>query len=129
MEFFKKPKYIYRFDDTLLLIRYTIFDCKFFGIKIHKLVGTDNACQHDHPWAFVTFLMKGGYVEYTPNGSKVYSRFSLLYRPAKYTHKLEIHQPVWTFVITFKRVREWGFHTPKGWIKWFKFTEQDDTCR
>jgi hypothetical protein len=127
MKFFKPKKIITRAGDVPLLIRWNLFECKFFSIKIHKLVSSDPACPHDHPWAFITFLLKGGYVEHTLQGSKVYSRFSLLYRPAHYLHRLEIHQPVYTFVITFKKVREWGFQTPAGWVKWFRYNPTN-TC-
>lgn len=126
MKFFKPKRVIYREEHTPLLFRWNLFECALFSIKIHKLVSNDTACQHDHPWAFITFLLKGGYVEYTPKGSKVYSRFSLLYRPAKYVHRLEIHQPVYTFLITFKKVREWGFITPRGWVKWYLYKGSDN---
>ncbi|MES2004303.1 MAG: hypothetical protein V4450_07265 [Bacteroidota bacterium] len=125
MQFFKKKRTIYREKNRALLHRWNLFECRFFSIKIHKLMSSDSACDHDHPWAFITFLLKGGYVEYTPTGSKVYSRFSLLYRPAKYVHRLEIHQPVWTFVITFKKVRQWGFITPRGWIPFYEYKGGD----
>lgn len=128
MKFFKKKKTIYRDKETILLHRWNIFECRFFSIKIHKLVGSDLACQHDHPWAFYTFLLKGGYVEHNQKGSKVYSRFSLLYRPARYLHRLEIHQPVWTFVITFKKERVWGFLTPRGWVKHMNYKPQSNQC-
>ncbi len=122
MKFFKKRKTITR-SGMPLLIRWNLFECRFFSIKIHKLLASDDGCLHDHPWAFITFLLKGGYVEYTSKGSKVYSRFSLLYRPANYTHKLQIHQPVYTLVFTFRKSRVWGFFTPKGWVEWFRYSE------
>jgi hypothetical protein len=124
MKLFKRKKTIYR-NKVPLLVRWNLFECRYFSFKIHKLITSDAACQHDHPWAFLTFLMKGGYVEHNQKGSKVYSRFSLLYRPAKYLHRLEIHQPVWTFVITFKKVRTWGFVTPRGWVKWFNYSDTE----
>lgn len=127
MKFFKKHKTITR-NGQPLLIRWNLFECRYFSIKIHKLIGSDPSCQHDHPWAFLTFLMRGGYVEYNQKGSKVYSRFSLLYRPANYLHSLQIHQPVWTFVITFKKTRQWGFLTPKGWVAWFNFKDSSNQC-
>ena len=98
-----------------------MFTCRFFSVKVHNILLSDYDCQHDHPWSFVTLLLKGGYVEYTPTGSKVYGPGSMLYRSAKYVHRLEIHQPVWSLVITFKKVREWGFITPGGWVKWFRY--------
>lgn len=126
MKFFKKKKIIYREEGVPYLIRWNLFECRFFSIKIHKLCASDDACKHDHPWAFITFLMKGGYVEYSDrHGSRLYSRFSLLYRPANYVHRLEIHQPVWTFVITFRKVRDWGFITPRGWVFWKLYRGQN----
>ncbi len=122
-----KKKVIKRADDVPYLIRYTIFTCRWFSLKVHNILVSDYACLHDHPWAFTTFLIKGGYVEYTPNGSKVYGRFSFLYRPAEYIHRLEIHQPVWSIVITFKKTRQWGFFTKAGWLEWFKYVPQN-TC-
>ena len=127
MKFYKKKVIKRDFDNKPYLIRHSLFSCRFFAIKVHKILLSDHSCQHDHPWAFITFLLKGGYVEYTPNGSKLYSRFSLLYRPANYIHRLEIHQPVWSFVITFRKVRDWGFITSKGWLHWSKYIPKS-TC-
>lgn len=133
-----KKKIIRREDGKDYLIRYTLFTCRWFSVKIHNILSSDYDCMHDHLWAFITFILKGGYVEYMrPAGvadkiisrggafdrSKVYGRFSLLYRPANYVHRLEIHQPVWTFVITFKKTRQWGFYTKlKGWVHWRDYT-------
>lgn len=117
-----KKKIIWRGNDPYL-IRYTLlFTPQWCQVKIHNILISDHICLHDHPWSFITLLIKGGYVEYSEKGSKVYSRFSLLFRPAKYLHRLEIHQPVWSIVITFKKARVWGFLTPKGWIEWFNYS-------
>lgn len=122
-----KSKIIYRNYNEVYLIRYSIFTCKYFSIKIHKILKSDDACLHDHPWSFITFILKGGYVEHTPEGTKIRSRFSLLYRPAKWSHRLEIHQTAWTLVFTSKYKRQWGFWTPRGWEHWTKYrsTGQD----
>ncbi len=151
-----KKKIIYRHDKDPYMIRYTLLTCKWFSIKIHKILLSDYDCHHDHPWSFITFILKGGYVEHRtkwvrisdmPNGSiyqkhiidlegervglqssRLYSRWSLLYRTAEYTHQLEIHQPVWTFVITFKKVRQWGFWTKlSGWLHWKDYS-QSNSC-
>lgn len=121
-----KKKIIWR-QNMPYLIRYTLrFTPAWCQVKIHHIMLSDHVCLHDHPWTFISFLIKGGYVEHTPEGSKVYGRFSLLYRPAKYLHRLEVHQPVWSIVITFKKVRVWGFKTPNGWIEWFKYKPSND---
>lgn len=147
MKFFKPKKIIYRNSDVPLLIRWSLFECSWFAIKIHKLMTSDHACLHDHPWASLGFLISGGYVEYVPKHdyvsvirdhehgnqviieekSRVRSRFSLIYRPANFTHRLEIHEPVWTLFITFKKVRQWGFFTKSGWVEFFKY-EPKNQC-
>jgi len=124
MKFYKKT-IIWREDHKPYLIRRSLFSCKYFAVKLHHIRLSDYDCQHDHPWAFVTFLLKGGYVEHTPTGSKVHGRFSLLYRPAEYIHRLEIHQPVWSLVITFRKFRDWGFITPRGWVFWRDYDPQN----
>ena len=153
-----KKKIIYRFDNIPYLIRYTIFTCKWFSIKIHNGLISDDACLHDHPWSFITFIFWRGYTEESykfPNGrliipdqrefeefrlngvnadilkphiiKKKYSAPCILYRPANYTHRLIIDKPVWSFVITFKKKRQWGFWTPKGWAAWFSY-KQENQC-
>jgi len=121
-----KKKTIYRSDNIPYLVRYSIFNCRWFAIKIHNILSSDDDCLHDHPWRFVTFLMKGSYIEHTPDGkSKKYGRFSLLYRNLNYIHRLEIVEPVWTFVVTFKKKKKWGFFTKNGWVEWFKHSYND----
>lgn len=45
-------------------------------------------------------------------------RFSILWRPAEWQHRLELVRPTWTLVVRFRRRREWGFITPAGWLDW-----------
>jgi hypothetical protein len=134
MKFYKKT-IINREDGKPYLIRHSLFSCAWFAIKVHNILLSDPSCQHDHPWAFITFLMKGSYIEesyfegwkrdrYVIHAKrKHYKRFSLLFRSAKYTHRLIVGKPVWTFVVTFKKVRTWGFVTPSGWVEWFKYKD------
>jgi hypothetical protein len=144
MKFLSK-RIITRNDNEEYLIRWNIFQCKWFSIKIHKIILSDDDCLHDHPWAFYSFILKGGYLEHSeediykdhtpqPWGSKkrkvakYFKAGSLLYRPAEFKHKLEIEKPVWTLVLTLKKVRQWGFWTPKGFIPWFRYKQTGDRC-
>lgn len=137
-----KKKIIMREDKVPYLVRYSIFGCRFFSIKVHKILISDYDCLHDHPWAFITLILKGGYTEvyekkirlsptmyhgetYASFTKKKVTKFrkplSLLYRPARFKHKLEVDKPAWTFVITFKRIREWGFWTSTGFVNWRRY--------
>jgi len=109
-------------DGVPYLVRYTILKCKCFSIKIHNILISDDDCLHDHPWPFLTWLLSSGYHEYSErHGFKYYRRWSLLWRPATYKHKLVIDAPVWTFIITFKPVRVWGFWNSQGFTPWCKW--------
>lgn len=106
----------------VLLTRYHIFDNRWFGVYLHHLQQSDEdrAC-HDHPWAFVSILLTGGYWEHVPaplsyvdEGPKAtwstwYPRWSVLRRPAEWQHRLELPHPVWTLVLRGPERRVWGF--------------------
>lgn len=141
MKFFKKRKEIMREDDSVYLIRWNLFECMFFSIKLHRILRSDYDCLHDHPWAFVSLILCGGYVEhreikgvfkgalpgqisYTKVISRIYHPGQVLYRRATDKHKLEIHQPATTLVVTFKKVRPWGFWTKKGWVHHSEYDAQ-----
>lgn len=50
-------------DDTTYMVRWIIFGCRFFSIRLHKFVRDDHDVPHDHPWDFFTIILKGGYWE------------------------------------------------------------------
>lgn len=127
MRFYKKT-IITRADNIPYLVRYSLFSCRWFAIKIHHILISDDDCLHDHPWAFITFLINRGYGEHNEQGYCHHKRFSLLYRPAKFKHSLLVAKPCWTFVITFKRVREWGFWNSKGFTYWFEYISTGRRC-
>lgn len=137
MKFYQKRKVITRGDENEYLIRYSIFSCPWFAVKIHNILKSDDTCLHDHPWAFISIILKGGYVEesqlgvlgFIKTGTKTVKRLhgagSILYRPAHYAHRLEVYQSTWTFVITFRKIKEWGFFTPGGWVPHFRHTKRN----
>lgn len=101
-----------------------------FNIYLHKfLKSDDDRALHDHPWPSLSVLLKGRYWEHTPTTyyprinatfRKQYRAGSIIYRHAEYTHRIELidNKPTWTLFITGPKVREWGFHCPKGWKHW-----------
>jgi hypothetical protein len=124
---------ITRNDGDVYLVRYNLFQCRWFTVKFHKILKSDDACLHDHPWAFMSLILWGGYVEHVEDEkgrktSKIYHPLNLLLRKAKHRHRLEIHQPCYTLVITLNRVRQWGFWTRSGWVEWFKYNQGSNEC-
>lgn len=113
-----------------------------FNIYLHKFCRSDDdRALHDHPWDWWSILLKGGYTEHFEGGSRRRPQFSIAHRRAEEAHRVELdaycacpdgddgsgivckEKPAWTLFITASKRREWGFHCPKGWMHWEKFTE------
>lgn len=100
------------------LTRWTLFGCSLFTIKVHKIMMSDEACLHDHPWSFLSVILSGGYWEEqfaNPNSVPLYRHLaakhagyevfgpidrsirkrwygpgSILWRPLGVAHRLEL---------------------------------------
>jgi hypothetical protein len=107
-------------SDQPLLVRYFLLHTKPISIFVHHLMQSDEErALHDHPWSFLTILLSGGYWEHTTTERIWRRRFSILWRPAEWQHRLELDRPVWTLVVKFRSRREWGFILPGvGWQRW-----------
>lgn len=106
-------------DRGPLLTRYYLLRTPFFAVYLHRLHASDeDRALHDHPWSFLTWLVSSGYYEHTPEGRFWRRRFSVLWRPAEWQHRLELVRPAWTIVLRFRERRKWGFITPSGWQYW-----------
>lgn len=84
----------------------------------------DDGALHDHPWAFETRVVSGGYVEQQPDGGQ-FTTFvgTTLRREATDLHRVTRVRPdTWTLVETGPKVRTWGFVRPGGaWTPWREF--------
>lgn len=87
----------------------------------------DDRAMHDHPWANTSYLLVGGYMEHTPEGVFERRAGEVIHRPAEAAHRLELIPGVRaiSLFMTGPKVREWGFHCPKGWVHWKDFTDFD----
>ena len=110
--------------------RLRVVACRWFGLYTHWFHASDDDCLHDHPWSFLTVILRGGYWEHTPgpnNGGvkQWHPPFSIRVRPARWLHRIEIdpaRKPV-TLVLRGWRVRGWGFQTRGGWIPWPEYKD------
>src|SRR3954452_12681330 len=61
MERFEVPNYD---SDGNYLTRWRIVQTPWFGVFLHRFDGPDpRPTLHDHPWNFVSFVVRGGYTE------------------------------------------------------------------
>jgi hypothetical protein len=114
--------------------RYRLLATPWFNIYIHQILKSDEeAHMHDHPWAFYSFILKGGYKEvssYEVDGWKevhtnYYLRHSLVHHKRNDAHKLTLMAScVWTLVLTYGKHETWGYQTEAGWIDFQSYREQ-----
>jgi len=98
---------------------------EFQNVYLHHILrDDDDRALHDHPWDNVSLLLAGRYREITPEGAFVREPGSVVPRKATDSHRLELidDKPVISLFFTGPKVREWGFHCPKGWVHWQDFT-------
>lgn len=97
------------------LTRYYLFlkDRKWFpfNIFIHNFHKSDPDDLHDHPWPFITIILKGGYWEHTPKGKFWRGAGKINWARSTSLHRVELEPGVdtWTLFIPGPSVREWGF--------------------
>jgi hypothetical protein len=100
-----------------------------FNLFLHKFLKGDPDDVHDHPWAYATLILKGGYYEWIPqfNADGTTSCEIRKWRgpghcricsPGSY-HRIELVDGVtaWTLFMPFKKVRDWGFLVKNVWIQ------------
>ncbi|MGH8082533.1 MAG: hypothetical protein ACREP7_18300 [Lysobacter sp.] len=107
------------------------------ALRVHHIRSSDEGRDfHDHPWAFFSLILRGGYYEERPytgpiippkpvdlrvektSGQEytrsVYYAPRLLFRRARQWHRLRLPGELaqcgtWTLVLTLPKSQEWGF--------------------
>ena len=125
-------KYIQLFEKKIIsrskgvpyLIRWNIFglgkDSSLFSMKVHNILVSDDACLHDHPWAFLSIILKGGYVE-TAHVEHMKNPDSKGWKDLKFDEKSRF----WTMTRKFEagdvlyRPANWAHNPIKPWtVMW-----------
>lgn len=101
---------------------------RFLNIYLHEVgQDDDDRALHDHPWYNMSYIVSGGYMEHTIKDGGVQVRTAreagaFKFRRATAAHRLELlHSSTVSVFITGPRIRTWGFHCPKGWVRWKEF--------
>ena len=93
----------------------------FFGysIRIHFwLRSDDKRYMHNHPWWFITFVLKGYYIDMSLNGIDMVDTFSFRYRKPNHTHYVQIPSGgCTTILITGRNKNKWGFWINQRYLR------------
>jgi len=104
------------------LVRYYLYNYRPFArIVIHNILRSDIDGLHDHPWAFQTYILSGGYWEHTPEGRFWRDPGYHGVNAANNFHQLEIDpdadEQTWTLFLMGPKEKDWGFMNKDGiWI-------------
>lgn len=93
-----------------------------FAVRMHHILRSDHdRAFHDHPWWYLTIILRGGYTEVRPvydrSGiylgptQRWYGPGSVIIRPARSWHRLEVPpgETAWTLFLTGPKRQGWGF--------------------
>lgn len=103
------------------------------AVRVHKILRSDDdRALHDHPWPYVTVILKGGYFEVTnKDGVEVstwYGPGSILFRKATDAHRLVLNDgdPATTLFITGRLQQVWGFfpNGPAQKVLWNRYLNE-----
>lgn len=105
-------------DDELYLSRLNLIKTPWFSVKLHWIHRPDpDRDLHDHPWPFVSFVLRGWYWEYESK-DPLHKEGKLRwiqwfnYKNTRTAHRIAItSSDVLTLIITGpkNRKKEWGF--------------------
>lgn len=115
--------------------RWVLWRWRGFQLALHNIMRSDDdRALHDHVGWNLSLILWGRYTEHLshawqPKGHPAHLKprrrhqWLPYFRAAHKPHRLELrHGPVWTLWLRGPHIREWGFHCPKGWVHWTRFT-------
>lgn len=126
--YFDKPEINY-------LTRWRLVQTPWFGFYLHRFDAPDSRpTLHDHPWPFLSIMLRGGYVErrLDPQTLEVDEHHTvrhLNWMPAFGAHSIMrlLRTPTWSLVLVGRRARIWGYVEPyvmeqdQGLMLWQRF--------
>jgi hypothetical protein len=101
-----------------------------FGIRVHRIVSSDDRVFHDHPWNFASLILRGGYNEVTPITPDGVTGFVRRYEAGSFRrmrasqwHYLTLTpgEEAWTLFITGRKRQSWGFLVDGVKVPWRQY--------
>ena len=127
----REPDFIIGQTDRPYMLRWFLIPRnETFNVYYHRVLrNDDDRALHDHPWPSFSIMTVGQLREITPDGARMIRAGECVYRGPDFAHRLELidGQPCETLFITGPKMRDWGFHCPKGWVHWLDFVATDST--
>lgn len=100
-----------------------VLDMRLFSLRLHHFIRSDDPrYKHDHPWWYITLVLKGAYWDRGEDGDKYLRAPTIAFRSATRAHYVDPDAGgVWTLVITGRPKRHWGFWVKGKFLKAHRF--------
>ncbi len=116
----------------------------FFNIYLHEILrGDPDRALHCHPWANVSILLQGGYIERLPLRQAQQPSWDYVPgytydvvrkagqawgRLGHFRHRLFVPEGghCWSLFLTGPVYRRWGFHCKADWVYWRDYVSDKD---
>lgn len=115
-----------RSDGLVYLHRWGLSHDRIGGVLLHRMDAPDPGIDlHDHPWWFVSIIIKGGYVEARASNRQPNEQAWITRKPwsVKTMRLDECHtitslltKHSWSLVLKGPRRRSWGFYVNEEWM-------------
>ncbi len=111
--------------DSEYITRLHLIKTPWFAVCLHWIHKPDpEPYLHDHPVSFLSIILKGWYKEFVPDYFegfwRIVARRWFNWVRATDQHSISYVSPGGALTLCFMgpKTREWGFHTPEGWVYW-----------
>lgn len=120
MDRFDAPNYDGDDPLSVYLTRWRVIQTPLGGLYLHRYTSPDpRATLHDHPWGFLSIVLKGGYDELrievadierdqVPRWHKV-RFFNRVRSTSAHSIRTLVDKPTWTLLLVGRRKRTWGY--------------------
>jgi len=104
--------------DSEFIVRLHLVKTPWFALCVHWIRKPDpEPYLHDHPVSFLSFILSGAYAEIRDGMIRWREHFNFIC--ATDAHSIIAVDPnTVTLCFMGPKVREWGYHTPQGWVCW-----------
>ena len=123
-------------DGDPYLDRLRLIETPLFAVYLHHIHREDrDPDPHDHPWAFISLILSGSYIERVWPDKRDPAKRYLRYHPRfcfgrlgrRAAHMITtVQMPLWTLVVTGPRRGGWGFWKDGEFVPWQEYIGDPD---
>lgn len=115
-------------SSDVYLTRWRLLQSPYCALYLHRIHRPDEDRDlHDHPWPFVSLILRNGYTEERETGEderplrklRLPGTLNIMgrYQAHRISQFVNPDRPVWSLVLRGRVSRDWGYVTSDGWVR------------